>query len=144
MHMRELKSSQLNLMGYASFPISLFGFCQGSAIIWLTGLIVLLFFRNDRQYRYLGIASVTILLLFLLGKGKGYYALGAIPFLLAYGGYVFEKYLTGCLRIVRYSLFSISLLMSVAAMPSGLPVMSFENYSQLYREDPPVHSSPAS
>lgn len=129
-HMSELKSSQLDLMGYLSFPVSLYSFCQGSAIIWLTGLAVLLFFRNERQFRYLGVASVTILLLFLFGKGKGYYALGAIPFLLAYGGYVFEKYLTGPLRIVRYSLFSISLLMSVAAMPSGLPVMSYKNYGR--------------
>jgi hypothetical protein len=130
MHMTELKSSQLDLMGYVAFPVSLFGFCQGSAIIWLAGLAVLLFFRSEKQYRYLGVASVTILLLFLLGKGKGYYALGAIPFLLAYGGYVFEKYLTGRLRIAGYSLFSVSLLMSAAAMPSGLPVMSYENYSR--------------
>jgi hypothetical protein len=129
-HMSELKSSQLDLMGYIAFPVSLFGFSQGSTIIWLTGLLVLLFSRKEKQYRYLGVASVTILLLFLLGKGKGYYALGAIPFLLAYGGYVFEKYLTGRLRIVSYSLFSVSLLMSVAAMPSGLPVLSYENYSR--------------
>jgi hypothetical protein len=129
-HMSELRSSQLDLMGYLSFPVSLFSFCQGSVIIWLTGLVALLFFRYEREFRYLGVASVTILLLFLIGKGKGYYALGAIPFLLAYGGYVFEKYFTGQLRIVRYSFFSISLLMSVAAMPSGLPVMSYENYGR--------------
>jgi hypothetical protein len=128
-HMSELRSSQLDLTGYLSFPVSLFSFCQGSSVIWLSGLIALLFFRDERQYRYLGAASVTILLLFMLGKGKGYYALGVIPFLLAYGGYVFEKYFTGRQRIVRYSLFSVSILMSVAAMPSGLPVMSYENYS---------------
>ena len=129
-HMTELKSSQLDMMGYVEFPVSLFAFCQGSSIIWLIGLAGLFFFRDERQFRYLGVASVTILLLFLLGKGKGYYALGAIPFLLAYGGYIIEKYLTGRLRIVRYSLFSVSLLMSVAAMPSGLPVLSYENYSR--------------
>jgi len=129
-HMNELRSSQLDLMGYVSFPVSLFGFCQGSAIIWLTALMALLFSRDERQYRYIAIASVSILLLILLGKGKGYYALGAIPFLLAFGGYVFEKYLTGRLKIVRYFLFSISLVMSVVALPSGLPVLSYENYSK--------------
>jgi len=128
--MNELRSSQLDLMGYVSFPVSLFGFCQGSAIIWLTALMALLFSRDERQYRYIAIASVSILLLILLGKGKGYYALGAIPFLLAFGGYVFEKYLTGRLKIVRYFLFSISLVMSVVALPSGLPVLSYENYSK--------------
>lgn len=129
-HMSELKSSQLDLMGYVAFPVSLFGFCQGSVIIWLTGLIALLFVRNERQYRYIGVASLIILILFLLGKGKGYYALGIIPFLLAFGGYIFEKYLNGGLRIVIYSLFSLSLLMSLASMPSGLPVMSYDNYSR--------------
>jgi hypothetical protein len=128
-HMNELKSSQLDLMGYVAFPVSLFAFCQGSVIVWITSLIMLLFSRNERQYRYLGVASVTILLLFLLGKGKGYYALGAIPFLLAYGGYIFEKQLSGSLRIVKYFLFPVSILMSVAALPSGLAVLSFENYS---------------
>jgi hypothetical protein len=129
-HMSELRSSQLDLMGYFAFPVSLFAFCQGSAIIWLTGLTALLFSSAERQYRYLGVASVTIFLLFLLGKGKGYYALGAIPFLLAFGGYVFEKYLTGRFRIAGFTIFSVLLLMSVAAMPSGLPVLSFENYSK--------------
>lgn len=129
-HMSELKSSQLDLLGYLGFPVSLAGFCQGSAIIWLTGLVILLFSRKEKQYRYLGVASVTILVLLLLGKGKGYYALGAIPFLLAFGGYAFEKYLSGRLRIAGYSLLTVSLLMSVAAMPSGLPVMSLENYSR--------------
>jgi hypothetical protein len=132
-HMSELKSSQLDLMGYIAFPVSLFAFCQGSAIIWLTGLIVLLSSRTERQYRYIGIATVTVLLLLLLGKGKGYYALGAIPFLLAYGGYVFEKCINENCKIVKYSLFAISLLMSVAAMPSGLPVLSYENYSKYIR-----------
>lgn len=128
-HMSELKSSQLDLMGYLSFPVSLFAFCQGSAIIWLISLVVLLSFPDERQYRYLGIATVIVLSLFLIGKGKGYYALGIIPFLLAYGGYAIEKYLTGRLRIVIYSLLSVSLLMSAAVMPSGLPELSYENYS---------------
>lgn len=128
-HMSELRSNQLDLTGYLYFPVSLFSFCQGSSIILLAGLTALLFFRDERQYRYLGIASLTILLLFMLGKGKGYYALGVIPFLLAYGGYVFEKYFTGRLTIARNFLVSVSILMSVAAMPSGLPLLSYENYS---------------
>jgi hypothetical protein len=127
--MSELKSSQLDLMGYVAFPVSLYAFSQGSAVIWLAGLAALLFIREEKQYRYIGIATVTILLLFLLGKGKGYYALGAIPFLLAFGGYVFEKYLTGRLRFVMYTFFALSLIISGAAMPSGLPVLSYENYS---------------
>jgi len=129
-HMGELKSSQLDLMGFSDFPVSLFSFCQGSAFLWVFGLVVLLFFRNERQYRYLGVASAVILILFFLGRGKGYYALGAIPFLLAFGGYAFEKYLSGNLRIAGYIIFSVSILMSASAMPSGLPVMSHSSYGR--------------
>jgi hypothetical protein len=129
-HMSELKNSQLDLMGYFAFPVSLFSFCQGSTVIWLIAVVVLLFVSEEKQYRYIGIASVTIFILFFLGKGKGYYALGVIPFLLAFGGYIFEKYFTGRLRFAKYALFTLSVLLSVAAMPSGLPVLSYENYSR--------------
>ncbi len=127
-HMRELKSSQLDPMGYAGFPASLYTFSQGSAIIWVTGLIALLFFKEEKEYRYLGVATMAILLFFLILKGKGYYALVVLPLMFAFGGYVLEKYLTGSLLWVRYALFSVSLMVSLAALPSGLPVLSYDNY----------------
>jgi hypothetical protein len=129
-HMSELKSSQLDFMGYPGFLVSLFSFSQGSAIIWLIGLMTLLFIREEREYHYLGVASLTILLLFLILKGKGYYALGVLPFLFAISGYIMEKYLRNSHSMIKYSIFSISLLMSLASIPSGLPVLSYENYSK--------------
>jgi hypothetical protein len=126
-HMGELKSSQLDFSGYYDFPVSLYAFSQGSAIIWLTGLIALLFFRREKEYRYIGMASVIVMLLFFVLKGKGYYALGLIPFLLAFGGCMVEKYFR---KSVQYGILIAALVMSIAAIPSGLPVLSFENYSR--------------
>lgn len=45
-HMSELRSSQLELLGYSGFFVSLFAFSQGLVIIWLIGLGALLFFKK--------------------------------------------------------------------------------------------------
>jgi hypothetical protein len=129
-HMSELKSSQLDLMSYSGFLVSFYSFCQGTVLIWMTGLIALLFKSKENEYRYLGVASLAVLIMLFMLKGKGYYALAIIPFLLAFGGYVIEKYLTGSFLTVRYILVSISVLYSIAVLPSGLPLLSFENYSR--------------
>jgi hypothetical protein len=129
-HMAELKSSQLDLLGYSGFFLYLFSFSQGSVIIWLVGLISLLFLRAEREYRYLGIASLSIIVLFALTKGKGYYVLGLFPFLFAFSGYILEKYMKGSLGKLKWCLFSISAIMSLAALPSGLPILSFDNYNK--------------
>jgi len=129
-HMTELKSDQLDLLGYSGFFVYLFSFSQGSVIIWLTGLTALLFLKAERQYRYLGIASLTIIILFLLMKGKGYYVLGLLPFLFAFAGYVLEKYFRGSRSSIKWSLISLSAFFSLIALPSGLPVLSFDNYSK--------------
>jgi hypothetical protein len=89
-----------------------------------------LFLRYAREYRYLGIASLSIMILFLILKGKGYYVLGLFPFLFAFAGYVLEKYFIGSLRWVKWSLFSVSVAISLAALPSGIPLLSFEKYDR--------------
>ena len=129
-HMSELKSSQLDLMGYSGFLVSFFSFCQGSVLIWLPGLLVMLFKREENEYRYLGVASVAVFFMFFILKGKGYYALAILPFLLAFSGYAIERYLKGSLLPVRYILVSVSLIYSLVSLPSGLPVFSFDNYSR--------------
>jgi uncharacterized membrane protein (GlpM family) len=129
-HMAELKSSQLDLLGYSGFFLYLFSFSQGSVIIWLVGLITLLFLKTEKEYRYIGIASLSVVVLFALMKGKGYYVQGLFPFLFAFAGYVIEKYMKGKGRGFKWGVVSFSALMSLAALPSGLPVLSFDNYNR--------------
>jgi hypothetical protein len=128
--MSELKGSQLDLTGFAGFPLSLFAFSQGSAIIWLTGLGMLLLAGKEREYLYLGILSAAVLLMLFVLKGKGYYALVVLPFLLAFGGYATEKYFLKELKPVTYFVLSVSVAMSLLALPSGLPVLTYEKYHE--------------
>lgn len=129
-HMSELKTSQLDILGYSGFFSYLFSFSQGSILIWITGLVSLLFLKGEREYRYLGTATLIIMVMFIILKGKGYYVLGLLPFLFAFGGYVLEKYLTGRRAYISHLIFACSAMLSMAALPSGLPVMSLEKYGR--------------
>lgn len=129
-HMSELKGSQLDLTGFAGFPLSLFAFSQGSVFIWITGLGMLLLAGKEREYLYLGILSAAVLLMLFVLKGKGYYALVVLPSLLAFGGYAIEKYFLKELKPVTYFVLSVSVIMSLLALPSGLPVLSYEKYHE--------------
>jgi hypothetical protein len=60
-----------------------------AAPLWITGLIC---FLLDRRYRMLGWMYVIPLVLFFVGKGRGYYLAAAYPMLFAMGAVVGERW----------------------------------------------------
>ena len=128
-HISELKRTQLDNMSYTYFLEDILSLNLASVLVWIFGLISLLFFRNEKKYQYLGIASLIIILSFFFLQGKAYYMLGIVPFLLAFGGYAMEKYIKNNLSWVNYFILSVIVTSSVAALPSSLPFLSFEKYS---------------
>jgi len=130
LHMGELKSSQIDLLGLGYFPASLFSFCQGSTLIAVIGFAFLTFSKKEKHFRYLGVSALVVFLLMLSLKGKGYYGLVIMPVLFAAGGCYLEKYFTGSIHIVRNCIVIVSVLMSLIVLPSGLPVLSYENYGK--------------
>jgi hypothetical protein len=125
-HMSELKRTQMANLTISDYFVDIFSLNQASSLIWITGFFSLLFFKQEKKHRYIGVASLIIIVLFLILKGKGYYILGLIPILFAFGGYTMEKYFTGRLAIINYIVLFITLSLSIVALPFGLPVMSFE------------------
>jgi 4-amino-4-deoxy-L-arabinose transferase-like glycosyltransferase len=125
-HMAELKRNQLDNLSYVNFFTDVFSLNSVSTLIWVAGLISFLFLSSERKYRYLGSASVIIILLILFSKGKGYYILGIIPFLFAAGGYIIEKYLNGRWVVITYFLLTVSVSFSMISLPFGLPLLSFD------------------
>lgn len=63
-----------------------------TAPVWLAGLWRLLFTQEGRRDRALGWAFLTLLLTFLLLKGKHYYVAPAYPMLMAAGGVAWERW----------------------------------------------------
>jgi len=125
-HMQELKATQLANMNYADFFEDIFSFNLFSLVICGFAIIALMFYPTERKYRCIGIASVVIILLFLLLNGKGYYIQPVVPFLLAFGAYAMEKYLKGKFTFVNYLVLVLCILSSLIVMPFGLPLLSFD------------------
>jgi hypothetical protein len=125
-HMSELKRTQMVNMTTANFLIDLFSLNLASTLIWLTGLASLLFLKSEKNSRYIGVASLLIILLFLFSKGKGYYILGTVPFLFAYGAYTMENHLKDRLLIINYIVLLITLSFSLIALPFGIPFLPFK------------------
>jgi hypothetical protein len=125
-HMGELKRTQMVNMKTNYFFADIFTLNEAFTLIWITGLLSLLFLKNLKRNQYIGVSSLIIILLFLFSKGKGYYILGIIPFLFAAGGCTIEKYIKGKLSLVIYPVLLIILLYSMIALPYGLPLLSFD------------------
>lgn len=132
-HMGELNLTQMATMTYTNYFVDIFTLNSVSTIVWLIGLFSLIFLKKEKIFRFIGVASLIIILLFLLLKGKGYYILGLIPFLFAAGGCAMEYYLKKRLIWVSYFILFVSVIASLATMPFGLPLLSFEKLNK-YRE----------
>lgn len=75
-----------------------------AAPLWIGGLIC--FFR-DRRYRMLGWMYVIPLVLFVIGKGRGYYVGAAYPMLLAMGAAAGERWLGARSRPWRWAVIGV-------------------------------------
>jgi 4-amino-4-deoxy-L-arabinose transferase-like glycosyltransferase len=82
-HMKELRETQLDYVNPSDFIKEQFFLFFPTLIVWIPGLIWLLVHRT---YRIVAVIYFSIIILLALGSGKGYYAFGAYPMLLAAGG----------------------------------------------------------
>ena len=70
-----------------------------SVIVWITGLIVFLFYKSERKFRVLALLYLITTTILLISRGKSYYTLGLYPILFIMGGYSIEKYFN---KIFKY------------------------------------------
>lgn len=66
-----------------------------AASVWIAGLIA---FLRDRRYRMLAWMYIVPLILFVIGRGRGYYLAAGYPMLLAMGSVVGERWLISLRR----------------------------------------------
>jgi hypothetical protein len=128
--MSELYRTQLVYVSKAGFLAEQLMMNFTAIFIWMTGLIVLLFFKSEKKYRFFAWIFLMVVLLFLITRGKSYYTLGVYPILFAFGGYYLEKYFTGRLNPVKYLIVAFSILLSLPLVPLGLPVLPQKQMSE--------------
>jgi Dolichyl-phosphate-mannose-protein mannosyltransferase len=99
-----------------------------NALVWITGLIGLLFSPVLKTYRFLFISFVAVTLVFLLQNGKPYYLAPFFPVLFAAGGVVIEQFTSLRFKIVRPVLIILLVVGGLIAAPFTLPFLPVESY----------------
>lgn len=127
-HMSELRETQLVHVRLSDFINAQFLMNMQALFIWVFGLVILLFYKKEKNYRLFGYMYLLIIILLLAGSGKAYYTLGIYPILFVFGAYFIEKYIKKFTMIVVSSLIIfmfVSLYISLSF--DGIPLSTFEN-----------------
>lgn len=135
-HMNELQQTQLQYIDPFRFLIDQLLMNLPCFFIWLTGLF---FTLSSKQYRFVGLAYVFVIILLLIGHGKNYYALGVYPLLFAFGAVQLEKFTLIKRKWLRYAFIIFPVAMGVYMIPIGLPIFPpkklADTYVQLHLEN---------
>jgi hypothetical protein len=121
-HMDGLVRNQLVNVDRLGFLFDQLFMTFSAMVVWLPGLMALLFWRPLRPYRVVGLSFVILVALFLLLRGKGYYTLGAYPMLVAAGGVIGEDVLKAGWQRILVPLVIAGL--TCPLLPLGLPIFS--------------------
>jgi hypothetical protein len=152
-HMSELKATQLDNNTSIGFLKDQVMFFSGSLLLVAGALIAFACFKPFKQYRFIGICFVTVILLFTYLKAKNYYAFGLYPVIIAFGSVYIEKLLTQKWRMVVVPvLMGINLAVFILTAKVVYPVLSptgirqnsavFEKFGMLRWEDGKNHLLP--
>ena len=123
-HMSELRRTQLENVSAREFFSEQFLMIFPATILAAPGLLYLFLSMKMRKYLLPALMAVLVIILYLLFHGKGYYAAGIYPFLIAAGGVFFEKVLKR--YYLRIPLVFVLLFLSWSVLPIGKPIYSPE------------------
>ena len=121
-HMKELNDSQLENVNRFEFIIEQLIFLLPFTFIILPGIFFFLVNKQLKDFRFLLSVSGVVIILFLVLRGKSYYASGLYPFLIVIGALFLEKVV-----INRYGFSSVLILLifiSLFLLPLSLPVFN--------------------
>ena len=113
----EFMAQQVLMLNPVAFPL------------WLAGLAWLLFGREGRRYRPLGIAYLAVIVLMLVLDGRIYYPAPAYPMLFAAGGVACESFLAiGWRRLLRPAWTGLLAVSGALLAPAFIPILAPETF----------------
>jgi hypothetical protein len=121
-HMNELQESQLGNVLIKDFLIAQLLMHLPATLVWIGGLVWLIFNRKHRQYRIFAWAYGLTLLLIILLRGKFYYTIAAYTILMVFGGIAWEQWSTPPRRWIAWMLMAIMVSNALYALPLSLPI----------------------
>lgn len=102
--------------------------------VWAAGLWFLLFDREGRRFRLLGVAYLVLIALMVALKGKNYYTMAVYPMLFAGGGVLFERLTRRrAAGWLKYAYPLLLVLTGALLAPLALPVLPVESFMR-YQE----------
>ncbi len=128
-HMKELQQTQLQYISPLSFLGDQLLINFPCFFIWLAGLFYTFF---SKQYRYIALAYVFVIVLLLLGHGKSYYAAGVYPVLFAFGATQLEKFTSVKRKLLRIAFVAFPVLVGLLFLPVALPILPPQQLAALY------------
>lgn len=123
-HMEMLRTSQLGKMSASTFLVEQLLMVYPATILTLPGLLFLLISKRMRDYRWVAVSLLVVILLYLLLHGKSYYSAGIFPLLIAGGAVFYENVLK--LKIWRGVVVILLLILTWSVLPMGLVTKSPE------------------
>jgi 4-amino-4-deoxy-L-arabinose transferase-like glycosyltransferase len=129
-HMEELRATQLVYINKADFIKEQFLLLFPVLFVWICGLA---WFFSNPTYRIFAWIYLAVISFILFGSGKGYYALGIYPLLLAAGGMLWEKWSLNK-KWLRYVAIILAVGLTLPFTPIGLPMMNPENLAAFYKK----------
>ncbi len=96
-----------------------------AALVWIPGLFYLLFSRQDKRYRILGVTYLVFLAAMMVLKGKDYYLAPIYPMLFAAGGVLWQTVGESrrAFRWVRVAVPALVLAGGIVTAPIVLPLL---------------------
>jgi hypothetical protein len=98
-----------------------------NALLWLAGLMWLLFGREGRRFRAVGLVFVSVLAILIIQKSKPYYLAAAFPPLFAAGAIAIDARL-GAARWPRLALFALLPVAGLVVAPLAIPLLPVESF----------------
>ncbi len=153
-HLSELERTQLIHVDRLAFLADQLIMPSFASVLTIAGLLYLLINKSAEKYRFLGFASILLIVILFILHGKGYYTIGVFPFLIAAGAVSYEKWLKK--RWMKIALPFLLILLTIPMLPIGLPVYKAKGLVTYFRnlelkygivigrkfEDGSIHSLP--
>lgn len=134
-HMKLLREQLLDNISPKDFLVDQIFITLPSFYIWMIGLCYVFFYKSGRKYMAIGIIYVCVILLLLYFKGKGYYAAGLYPVMLAIGGFQLSKSIQNHkIKIIQWAVPILILFITSRIFPVVMPCLSPEGLVSTYKK----------
>jgi hypothetical protein len=123
-HMSELNRTQLVHVDRKAFLVEQLMMGSIASVLTLAGIIFILVNKKVSKFRFLGFLVLFVIFSLMIMRGKSYYTIGVLPFLIAAGAASFDINIKA--KWLRLMIPLLMILLTIPMLPVGLPVYKSE------------------